>query len=104
MQTVTTTAVAGDPDVITFEIQVNLLEAFSDEDNDHARKMATVIWGDSLFVIDGPMTIKSISVTNGTITSHVPPCYTVEGKLLVCNQMQTKILANQVVQLFEEDG
>ena len=42
VRTVTAAAVAGDPDVITFGSRVNLLEAFSDENIDHARKMATV--------------------------------------------------------------
>ena len=57
MQMMTAAAVAGYPDVITCGSRVNLFEAFSDESIVHARKMATVIWGDSSFICDGPMTI-----------------------------------------------
>lgn len=104
VRTVTPAAVAGAPDVITFGSRVNLLEAFSDENIDHARKMATVIWGDSSFVSDGPMTIEPFSFAAATITNHVPPRYTPEGKLLFRDRLQSKILAYQVMQLFDEDG
>ena len=81
VQTVTTGANAGDPDIVTFGERVNLLETFSDENIDHARKMATVTWGDISFLADGPMTIEDFSLTNGIITNHVPPRYTASGKL-----------------------
>ena len=57
VRTVTASATAGDPDIITFGTRVNLLETVSGENIDHARKMASVIWGDGSFVVDGPMTI-----------------------------------------------
>ena len=75
----TAAAVAGNPDVITFGRQVNLLEAFSDKNIDHS---CTVVWRDGPFVSDGPMTIVPLSVVDATITNHIPPCYTAEGKLL----------------------
>ena len=103
-RTVTAAADAGDPDVITYGGRVNLLESFSDENVDHARKMATVTWGDSSFVSDGPMTIDPFSVASGTITNHVPPRYTPEGKLLFRDRLQSKICAFQVMQLFDEEG
>ena len=89
VRTVTAAAVAGDPDVITFGSQVNLLGAFSDENINHAHKMATVIWRDASFVSDGPMTIILFSVADGTITNHVPPRYTAEGNFYLataCNK------------------
>ena len=104
VRTVTAAAVAGDPDVITFGSRVNLLEAFSDENIDHARKMATVTWGDSSFVSDGAMTIVPFSDANGTITNHAPPRYTAQGKILFRDRLQSKIMAYQVMQLFDEDG
>ena len=36
--------------------------------------------------------------------NHVPPRYTAQGKLLFCDRLQSKILAFQVMQLFDEDG
>jgi hypothetical protein len=104
VRTVTASPTAGDPDIITFGNRINLLETFSDDNIDHARKMASVTWGDGSFVSDGPMTIEPLTLANGMITNHTPPRYTPEGKFLVRDRMHSKILAHQVMQLFDEDG
>ena len=50
------------------------------------------------------MVIEEFSFANGNITNHVPPRYTPDGKDLVRDRMQSKILSHQVMQLFDEDG
>ena len=94
----------GDADVVTYGERINLLETFSDENIDHARRMATVTWGDGSFAADGPMTIREFSVANGTVTNHVPPRYTPEGKQLLRDRMHSKFMAHQVLHLFNEDA
>ena len=66
--------------------------------------MVTVIWGDSSVVTDGPMMTKPCSVTNSTIMNYAPPRYTADNKVLFHAQLQSKILAYQVMQLFDKDG
>jgi hypothetical protein len=70
----------------------------------NARKMASVIWGDSSFLADSPMQIQELSVASGDITGHVPPCLTLAGNLMVRDRLHSKILAHQVMQLFDEEG
>ena len=68
-----------------YEVERTYWKHFSDENIDHAHTMASVIWGESLFVSDGPMTIVPFSVTNGTIMNHATPRYTAKGNLLFRN-------------------
>ena len=83
---------------------MNLMEIFSDENIDHARRMATVTWGNRYFLADGPMTIEDFSVNNGTITNHAPPRYTASGRQLLRDRMHSKIMSHQVMRLFNDKG
>jgi hypothetical protein len=74
-----------------------MLEHYSDGNIVLARKHASLTWGDRLFVIMAMNTIKPLTVANGGLARA--GVLSEEGKELVLEQMHSKFLGHQIMEL-----
>jgi len=93
VNTVCTVDAAGD---VTYSNPINMLERYSDDNDTLARKHASLTWGDLSFTVMATNTIESLTAINGALTD--------DGKELVLEQMHSKFLAHQLLEILTESG
>jgi hypothetical protein len=90
---------AGD---VTYSDPINMLERYSDDNVNLARKHASLTWGDHSFTIMATNTIGDLTAANAFLTAG--GALTDDGKELVLEQMHSKILAHQLLKLLTESA
>jgi hypothetical protein len=89
--------IAGVPEEIRYTESINILEHYSDENIVLARKHASLTWGDQSFVIMASNTIEPLTAANGGL-AHAG-ALSEKGKELVLEQMHSKFLGHQIMEL-----
>ena len=87
----------GVPEEILYTENINMLKHYSDENIVLAHKHASLTWGDCSFTIMASNTIEPLTVANGGLVRV--GTLSEEGKELVLEQMHSKILGHQVMEL-----
>jgi len=90
---------AGD---VTYSDPINMLERYSDDNVNLARKHASLTWGDRSFTIMATNTIEDLTAANAFLTAG--GALTDDGKELVLERMHSKILAHQLLELLTESA
>jgi TolA-binding protein len=99
-RTVTPGANAGDPDTITFSDHLNLLESYSPNNIEHARKHASLVWGDKTFTLQDPQILSALTQTDGELNNRNG--LTEIGKNAMRDRMHSKFMAFQIMALLSE--
>ena len=99
VDTVRTVDAAGD---VIYSDPINILERYSDDNINLARKHASLTWGDRSFTIMATNTIGALTAANGFLNGA--GALTNEGKELVLERMHSKFLAHQLLELLTDSA
>ena len=89
----------GVPGEICYTESITMLKHYSEETIVLAPKHAMLTWGDRPFVIMALNTIKPLTIANGGLARA--GALSEEGKELVLEQMHSKFLGHQIMELLE---
>ena len=92
----------GDPVVVTYGDHINMLEHFSSENIVHARKFASLIWGDNSFTETQDQVLMPLTNARGEITNHNPPRLTQRGQSRMRDRIQSSNLGFQALALLSD--
>ena len=87
---------------VTYSVPINILERYSDDNVNLARKHASLTWGDRSFTVMATNTIGDFTVANGFLTAG--GALTDDGKELVLERMHSKFLAHQLLELLTDSA
>ena len=88
--------------VVTYGGHITMLENFSPENVSHARKFASLIWGDNSFTETPDQVLIPLSNARGEITNHVVPRLTPLGQNRMRDRIQSSNLGFQAMALLSD--
>jgi hypothetical protein len=82
---------------VTFDLPINMLERYSDNNIELAKKHLSLTWGNRSFMVMATNTIEEFTQVNGLIDAAGD--LTNKGKDLVLEQMHSKFLGHHLLEL-----
>ncbi|MGL6008733.1 MAG: hypothetical protein ACRC1D_04680 [Culicoidibacterales bacterium] len=87
---------------VTFDLPINMIERYSDDNVELAQKHASYTWGDRSFTVSQTNTISELTLTNGFLNEDGN--LTDAGKDIVLERMHSKFLGHHLLELLNDSA